>query len=47
LRELLERGSQILRGDVGEFAYRAACIVGGGNAHDGMANNSRDNRNTQ
>ena len=47
LRELLERGPQILRGDVGEFAHRGARIVGGGNAHDGMANNSRGNRKTQ
>jgi hypothetical protein len=47
LRELLERGSQILRGDVGQFAHRAACVRGGGNADEGMANSSRDNSKTQ
>jgi hypothetical protein len=47
LRELLECGPQILRGDVGEFAHRGACTVGGGNTDDGMGNNSRDNRKTQ
>jgi hypothetical protein len=47
LRELFERGTQILRGDVGELAHRAACSVGARNVDDGMADSSRDNSKTQ
>lgn len=47
LRELLERGAQFLRRDVGRFARGRTCIVGGGHADHGVINSSRDDRKAQ